>query len=240
MCVCGGSPDALVYVTVLMASQRTPPNRTTDAVVHYLASKQRPDGHWEGVGATRAPMQDGDFSRTAMSLRALTVYATPARSREYTQRVARAAAWLSEQTPLTTEDRVMQLLGLRWAGADARARRTRTRELLVLQRADGGWGQTPHLASDAYATGQVLYALRELGVPASDATLLRGVAFMLRTQGDDGSWYVKSRAMKIQPYFESGFPYGHDQWISQAATAWAAIGLAVAAPDERVATAAGR
>jgi hypothetical protein len=41
----------------------------------------------------------------------------------------------------------------------------------------------------------------------------RGAAFLLRTQDPDGSWYVKSRAMKIQPYFESGFPYGHDQWI---------------------------
>ena len=36
--------------------------------------------------------------------------------------------------------------------------------------------------------------------------------------------------MKIQPYFESGFPYGHDQWISQAATAWATIGLALSGP----------
>jgi hypothetical protein len=40
---------------------------------------------------------------------------------------------------------------------------------------------------------------------------------------------VKSRAMKIQPYFESGFPHGHDQWISQAGTAWAM--MALSAPD---------
>ena len=84
-----------------------------------------PKGNWKGVGATRAPMQDGDFSRTAMGIRALTVYATPARGREYTSVSARAAAWLSAQTPLTTEDRVMQLLGLHWADADARARQTR-------------------------------------------------------------------------------------------------------------------
>lgn len=29
---------------------------------------------------------------------------------------------------------------------------------------------------------------------------------------------VRSRAIKFQPYFESGLPYGHDQWISVAAT----------------------
>ena len=92
-------------------------------------------------------------------------------------------------------------------------------------------GQTPFLDSDAYATGQVLYTLHEIGVPATDPAVQRGTAFLLRTQNEDGSWHVKSRAMKIQPYFESGFPYGHDQWISQTATAWAVIGLCLTAPE---------
>jgi hypothetical protein len=81
----------------------------------------------------------------------------------------------------------------------------------------------------------VLYTLREVGVVSSDAALRRGVEYLVKTQRDDGSWYVKSRAMKIQPYFESGFPYGHDQWISSAATAWAAMGLGRAGSDELVA-----
>jgi hypothetical protein len=136
------------------------------------------------------------------------------------------------QTPLSTEDRVMQLLGLRWAGVSDQVMAARQRELVELQRADGGWAQTPHLASDAYATGQAIYTLRELGTAATDPAVQRGVAFLLRTQADDGTWMVKSRAMKIQPYFESGFPYGHDQWISQTGTAWAAMALsAAAAPD---------
>jgi hypothetical protein len=103
----------------------------------------------------------------------------------------------------------------------------RTRELIEAQRPDGGWAQTPYLASDAYATGQVVYALREMGVSATSTTLQRGATFLLRTQDGDGSWYVRSRAMKIQPYFESGFPHGHDQWISQAATSWASIALSL-------------
>jgi hypothetical protein len=32
--------------------------------------------------------------------------------------------------------------------------------------------------------------------------------------------------MKLQPYFQSGFPYDHDQWISTAATAWAVSAMA--------------
>jgi hypothetical protein len=34
--------------------------------------------------------------------------------------------------------------------------------------------------------------------------------------------------VKFQPYFESGFPHGHDQWISAAATAWATMALTLA------------
>jgi len=234
----GGTPDSLVYEAMAMAAQQMPPSHATDAFVRYLAAKQRTAGNWKGVGGTRAPMQDGDFSRTAMAIRALTVYGTPALAREYQKHVGRAAGWLAKQTPLTTEDRVMQLLGLHWAKAHPRVRQTRVHELIRFQREDGGWSQTPHLASDAYATGQVLYVLRELGVPAADATMQRGVAFLLRTQHDDGSWFVKSRAMKVQPYFESGFPYGHDQWISHAGTAWATMGLASAALDEPLATSA--
>jgi len=124
----------------------------------------------------------------------------------------------------------MQLLGLKWANMNPAARETRKKELIALQKPDGGWSQTLYLASDAYATGQVLYALREIGVPTTDDAVRKGVEFLIKTQREDGTWYVPSRAMKIQPYFQSGFPYDHDQWISSAATAWAAIGLAVSAP----------
>ncbi|MBM3817777.1 MAG: hypothetical protein FJW14_01990 [Acidimicrobiia bacterium] len=227
----GGFPDIPLYVSLMLAAIKAPPSPATDAVVFYLAAKQRDAGNWHGMGATRAPMQDGDFSRTAMAIRTLAVYGMPARQEEMTDRVARAATWLSVQTPLTTEDRVMQLLGVHWAGVSDSVMAARMRELLSLQRADGGWAQTPHLASDAYATGQALYTLRELGIAATDPALQRAAAFLLRTQAGDGTWFVKSRAMKIQPYFESGFPYGHDQWISQAGSAWAVMGLSAAAAD---------
>jgi N-acyl-D-amino-acid deacylase len=55
----------------------------------------------------------------------------------------------------------------------------------------------------------------------------------MRTQQNDGSWHVRSRAFGFQPYFESGFPHGHDQWISMAATAWSAMALMPAAERER-------
>ena len=100
-----------------------------------------------------------------------------------------------------------------------------------MQRADGGWSQLPHIESDAYATGQVLYALNTAGgMSATDPVYQKGVDYLLRTQAADGTWHVKSRAIWLQPYFESGFPYGKDQFISTAGTAWAAMALAAAQP----------
>jgi ankyrin repeat protein len=226
----GGLPDTQEYNGLMAAALKIPPNVSTEALVYYLAAKQRQAGNWHGIG-TRAPIQDGDISRTAMAIRILSVYGAPARKTDFEARIGRAAAWLAAQAPLSTEERVMQLLGLSWAGADQPLRDKRLRELSALQRRDGGWAQTPSLPSDAYATGQVLFTLRELGLPAANDTIRRGVAFLLATQAKDGSWFVKSRAMKIQPYFDSCFPYEHDQWISQSGTAWAAVGLSVAAPE---------
>jgi squalene cyclase len=82
------------------------------------------------------------------------------------------------------------------------------------------------MTPDAYATGQALYALQVSGMSATDATYQRGVAFLLRTQVEDGSWFVRSRAFGFQPYFETGFPHGIDQFISAAATSWAVMALA--------------
>ena len=82
------------------------------------------------------------------------------------------------------------------------------------------------LRSDAYATGQAMFALSEDGlVRAAAPQYQRGLRFLLDTQFEDGSWYVRSRSIGFQPYFESGFPHGEDQWISAAATNWAAMAL---------------
>jgi len=58
-----------------------------------------------------------------------------------------------------------------------------------------------------------------------DTVIRRGVQFLLSTQLADGSWFVPSRAIPIQPYFDAGFPHGSSQFISAAATNWAALAL---------------
>ena len=97
------------------------------------------------------------------------------------------------------------------------------------------------MPTDAYATGQALFALSAAGkMPPNDEAFQKGVDYLLKTQAADGTWHVQTRSIWLQPYFESGFPYGRDQFISTAGTAWAAMALATAAPPVTTSVAAKR
>jgi ankyrin repeat protein len=224
-----GAPDIMMFSLLHLAAENAAPDHSVDAMVHNIASEQHTEGNWHIAGIARPPIEDGDFSRTAVGIRTLSVYGLPGRKAEFEERIRRAVAWLKAAAPRSTEDRIMQLLGLKWANTNDRELQEPLRKLIALQHPDGGWAQTPDLASDAYATGQVLYTMHQLGVPASDAAYRRGVAHLLKTQLEDGSWHVASRAPKFQPYFQGGFPHDHDQWISNSATAWATMALTYAA-----------
>ena len=71
------------------------------------------------------------------------------------------------------------------------------------------------------------------GLSPSHPSYARGVAFLVRTQLADGSWRVKSRSKPFQPYYETGFPHEKNQFLSAAATGWAATALLLATPERR-------
>ena len=222
----GDSSEAVGFALLQLASAGVPQSLAIDSMVHHMAAMQRKEGDWQTFEG-RPPIESGEFGQTARAIRALRSFPIPARKDEFEQRIQRAAAWVEKAEPLTTEDRTMQILGLVWAGHTAPA--GRVKELVGKQRTDGGWGQTDYHQSDAFATGEALWALHESGMTSSDPVYRRGVDFLLRTQQKDGTWHVISRSFGFQPYFQSGFPYEHDQWISQAGTAMAVIGLSFAA-----------
>jgi hypothetical protein len=221
-----GTPDTLIYLLTGMLQSGYEPDRLTDAILANVAAQQQRNGSWHVGGIARPPMEDADFFRGALAIRAMKVYGAPGRAAEWNERINRAAQWLRNAKPVTAEDRNMQLLGLIYAGADSATTSRLAQAILAEQRADGGWGQRESMACDAYATGQSLYALQAAGIKTSDPAYQKGVKFLLATQREDGSWFVASRSPKFQPYFESTFPHGHDQWISSAATGWAAAALA--------------
>jgi hypothetical protein len=216
-------PIVVSYSLVGLAAAKYPSDETTEAMARFVAQYQQEDGSWRS-DIKRPPMEASDITATALSLRALQLYADDGK------RVARAAEWLASREPRSTEERVMQLLGLSWAQSDPELVERRMRELLAKQQAGGGWSQTDTPDADAYATGQALVALYTSGgVKATDAAYVNGVDYSLRTQLVDGSWLVVSRSFPVQPYKESGFPHGKDQWISAAGTSWAAMALSLAA-----------
>jgi ankyrin repeat protein len=220
-----GDQDTVSSILVGMAVQGHAPDPATDAMAFYLRSKQLPNGMWP-ILAHRPPLESSLFQVTAFSLRALQTYAPKARKAEFEQTIQMGRKWLSSAEPHTVDDRAFQLIGLGWVGADRSTIQKFAAALIKEQRPDGGWAQLDSLDSDAYATGQALVGLRDSGAIAStDPAYQRGVKFLLKTQMEDGSWHVASRAIPIQPYFESGFPHGHDQWISSTATSWAAMAL---------------
>ena len=181
-------------------------------------------------------MAAGDFQAAALSIYSLKQYGQDADKAETDAVIAKAVKWLENTKPATTQDRAFHLLGLAWGNAAPATIKASARALAATQRADGGWNQLPEMVSDAYATGQALYALNRRQMAVSSPVYQKGVDYLLRTQAPDGSWHVETRAIWLQPYFESGFPYGRDQFISAAGTAWAVMALAPAAQSQRLIT----
>jgi ankyrin repeat protein len=231
--VCGlvGKPATGPYALMSLHGEGYSPDPLTDGIVRCLALDQYPDGHsYHGID-TRPPLSaEGSIPDTALAARAITLYPIPALSDKLEVKIARARSHLLSAQPWSGDDYAYRLFGLSWTRAQEREIKAAARELIMQQRLDGGWAQTPYMFSDAYETGLSLSALVTAD-PASVDTVVyqRGVNYLMRTQEIDGSWNVRTRAFGFQPYFESGFPHGHDQWISMAATSWAAMALMPAA-----------
>jgi hypothetical protein len=224
-----GGEDTIAYILFGLAVENAPATEATDALAIFLKTRQAADGRWF-MRSDRPPLEISDVTNTALALRAIQVYAPPSKRAAYEKSIARAAAWLDKVEPQYNEDHVMKVLGLKWAKAPGGDVAAAAKKLLSMQRADGGWSQLRTLESDAYATGQALVALYEAGANTQDPPYKRGASFLVKTQLADGSWLVKSRSNAFQPYFESGFPHGHDQWISAAGSSWAAAALALTEP----------
>ena len=193
--------------------------------VRYIRETQSFKGTWTTFG--RPPMDEpSPFQMTAWAVYALRLFPRQGEADVTANSIKRAMAWLRQEKPANLNQRIMQLLGLYWGGDVPGSLRKYIQPIIKQQRPDGGWSQLETLESDAWATGQTLYALYVTGgLSPNDPVFAHGIDYLLRTQFEDGSWWVKSRAWPFQPHFDSGFPHGKDQWISIGATAWATMAL---------------
>lgn len=232
-----GTPGAAVYslaavYTTLGVSARPDADAATreglGRMAAYIVSRQQEDGSWAGPDG-RPPLFDKPEVITALSVFALS---SPALRDDPIQPQLAAArdkaqTWLAANSPGDWHQAVVARLTIAVAaGRGADELRPILDDLLAWQDADGGWRQTPDMASDAFATGQSLYALRVAGIAANDPAVRAGVAFLVNTQSADGSWAMKSR-----PNPGTGTPGANLAPITFTGTAWGVIGLARCATE---------
>jgi len=227
----GGEALTAGYALLALAANNYQPDRVTATTVHWILARQMPDGRWLGNGLNRPPSEYSSISHTAIAAGGLVSYPLPGRQREIADSLRRAQQWLLAVETKSAEERAMRLMGLVWTKAARPRVADAIKQVRDQQEQNGGWSQFGRTDPDAYATGLSLYALHVAGVPPTDAAYRKGIAFLLRTQYQDGPWLVRTHSFPVQRYFESGFPFGRHQWISAAGTSWASLAIAETLPD---------
>jgi Prenyltransferase and squalene oxidase repeat len=226
------SDGILAYMLMGLQAENYKADINTDLTAMLIQSRQNANGEWPLPHADTRPTICLTFiANTAQSMRALQLYAPKMGKASSDKAIQLAAAWLAKAKSFNNDDRGWRVAGLAWAGTDTAAKQKAIQELLASQRGDGGWSDMPSMDSTAYATGKSLVALQIGGVATTDAAYQRGVRFLLGTQQENGSWYVRTRALAFQPSFDAGFPGGHDQFVSAAASGWATMALTLALPE---------
>ena len=212
--------------------------RTLKLIAAEIVKKQQPDGSWEFFATLRRPpINESQTTDAAWIVMALQETTGPDATKWQRQALARDVAWLdSAKRSEIHQDKVLKvILGVR-AGTPREALQTAIDGLLALQRADGGWSQTvPELKSDAFATGQTLYALSLAGFTAERPEIQRGIDFLVAAQQPDGSWPMTSRSTP------DGSPGGAKLLtpITCAASSWATLGLVRLVPRDKPVSKAG-
>jgi hypothetical protein len=210
-------------------------NQSLRLIAEEIVKKQQPDGSWEFFATLRRPpineSQTTDAAWIVMALEATTASDAAQSLREA---LTKAVAWLDGANRSEIhQDKVLKvILGVR-TGTPRVGLQSTIDGLLALQRADGGWSQTvPEPKSDAFATGQTLYALSLAGFTAERPEIERGIDFLVATQKPDGSWPMISRATP------NGAPGSAKLLtpITCAASSWAVLGLARLVPRDKPAS----
>lgn len=228
----GGQVDTAGSILFTLEHAGAKSDDTTSAVVEYLL-KTQPKGEFWKTSSSRPPTEASHFTATFLAVRGLQTWATKEQLPQAKTRIASAKNWLLQSKPTDTEDRVFRLLALNTVKADRKDIAAAAFDLLATQRREGGWGQLDSMVSDPYATASAMVALNDAGLATNHPAYQAGVKFLIASQRNDGTWLVKSRSNPFQPYYESGFPHGKNQFISATASGWATTALAAAVPNKK-------
>ena len=214
---------AAAFASMGLAHAAVATNKTSDVELMKGADNllvRQDTGGSIPLDSSRPPIEQGDFMTTANSLVAMRWTAMHSKDAKYRQAAERALGWIESHEPETTQDSVFKVIALMHFGSPEQKRIawSTVESLAGQQQPDGGWKETPQMdGSNAFATGQALYAFKQAGVSVQGEMFRRGVDYLLKTQIDEptdanASW----KAVHTQSENKTSF----------APTMWAVIGLA--------------
>jgi hypothetical protein len=193
------------------------------AMQKKLVEDQDEDGYWDAAGqftSQKRPIEESDAVTTMWILIAFGSFQQP----DPAVRAARdrAFAWIKKSPAgVSNEWLAARLLVERQLG-DRRIAQGFQDRLLREQHADGGWSWLAKDPSNAFSTGETLYALATAGLNNDHPAVRRGVGYLLSTQNADGTWTTPSRLTSDKGEEGGKIEYIYKYW----GTAWATIGLA--------------
>ena len=192
-----------------------------------LLELQNAAGDWPASGqfpTQRRPIAESDAIATMYALLALRQTGDESAAPSSPSH-DKALAWLDAQPAGESAEWQAWRLVLAHTLGSAEQVSTLRRGLIDRQRTDGGWGWTRDAESDAFSTGQALYAIALAANPSPKddrvaVAVERAVRYLIESQGDDGTWQTASALVSDAPSAEKDVIYHF--W----GTAWATIGLA--------------
>lgn len=198
-----------------------------------LARRQEADGGYEISPHAISPQPVFFESRETVALYALLAWdplVLPNPKETAANQAAREKTLAFVDKTQSSESDTSQVLALRYLldvrlGKSEGERQPRLAQLLKRQNPDGGWGQEKGMGSDAFATGQFLYALSWAGLPVDRPEIRRAVAFLASTQREDGSWAVTPRNYPGVDWKRTGLA------MNYFGSAWAMLGLSRVVPS---------
>jgi squalene-hopene/tetraprenyl-beta-curcumene cyclase len=182
---------------------------STRKALDRIWTLQKPDGSWDWLKCAWPPYEHDDYYGAVFA--AVGVGSAPdgyARSDSARAGLERLRSYLKANPAPDLHHKTFLLwASTRLDGLMTESDRAATIEALrALQHPDGGWS-LPSLGSwtrrdgsanpkgapsDGYATGLVVYILRQAGVPAGDDALVRGVGWLKTHQRASGRWFTRS------------------------------------------------
>jgi hypothetical protein len=181
---------------------------------------QTENGSWSAWPETRPPFFGGSHD-SMTTLATLALVPAAAGDEEAKAALGKGVKWLAE-TKTDDDPQSVAMRLLLWAklGRPREEIDPQISRIKERQNADGGWSQAKEMASDAWATGQALYALSYAGLKPDDPVIQRAQSFLIKTQREDGSWPMTSRPTKPGDTGSPGLIP-----ITGGGSAWGVLGL---------------